>query len=66
MSDDLPSRIAEVTEQRAKAQADLDWADQQWRALIAAAAGSGVSVASIADAAGISRARVYQIRDGRR
>jgi hypothetical protein len=33
---------------------------------VRAALRAGVSAADVADAAGISRARVYQIRDGRR
>jgi len=67
MSEETLERIRELTEQRAKAQSDLDWADQQWRAFIAAIVKGGrVRVEDVAEAAGVSRARIYQIRDGRR
>jgi hypothetical protein len=41
-------------------------ADARWRAAIKAAVAVGERVTEIAAAAGISRDRVYQIRDGRR
>lgn len=59
-------RIAEATRERTQAQAELDRKDVQWRGLIAAAVKGGRPIAEIAEAAGISRQRVYQIRDGRR
>lgn len=63
---DTTERIAELTAQRDKMRADLEWTDLQWRGLIRAAAKGGQPVAEIAEAAGISKARVYQIRDDRR
>lgn len=63
---DTTERIAELTAERAEVADRLAWLDLQWRGMIRAAATGGQSAAAIADAAGISRARVYQIRDGRR
>lgn len=41
-------------------------AETDWRAAIQQAIARGARVVAIAEAAGISRERVYQIRDGRR
>lgn len=41
-------------------------AEAEWRASIRAALSDGQRVVDIAEAAGISRERVYQLRDGRR
>lgn len=41
-------------------------ADREWRAAIRAALTDGQRVVDVAEAARISRERVYQIRDGRR
>lgn len=63
---DLLVDVYEATEvKRAAAETATD-ADREWRAAIRAALASGQRVADVADAAGISRERVYQIRDGRR
>jgi hypothetical protein len=40
--------------------------DTAWRYMIRAALADGVPVVEVAELTGISRARVYQIRDGRR
>lgn len=66
LSPETLDRIRELTEQRARADADYAWADQQWRAFIQALASNGQRVVEIAEAADITPARVYQIRDGRR
>lgn len=52
----------------AKANVELagEEADRVWREAIRAAVAAGERVVEIAEAAGISRDRVYQIRDGRR
>ena len=52
----------------AKAQADAEAArqDRAWRAALQGAMHAGGSATRLAAAAGISRERVYQIRDGRR
>lgn len=55
--------VREATEQRER----LSDVEQHWRATIRAAADDPATrVVDIAKAAGISRERVYQIRDGRR
>jgi hypothetical protein len=43
-----------------------DAADAEWRGLIREACEHDITAARIAEAAGISVPRVYQIRDGRR
>jgi hypothetical protein len=58
--------VASATEAKRVADSDADEADRQWRAAIRAALAHGQRVVDIADAASISRERVYQIRDGRR
>jgi AcrR family transcriptional regulator len=60
------SRITVLSKMRTNAQEIAALADQEWRQGIVAALSDGMSVADIAAAAGISKARVYQIRDGRR
>lgn len=51
-----------LTEARERAQA----AEADWQAKIRIAVRQGIPVIEVAEAAGISRERVYQIRDGRR
>lgn len=58
--------VTEATLDLAEARAVLEEAEMQWRAAIRAAVGGGQRVVDVADAAGISRERVYQIRDRRR
>lgn len=55
-----------VTQQRADAQDMAAAADDAWRLLIRRSVNQGYSVSALADAAGVSRERIYQIRDGRR
>ncbi|MFE3059109.1 hypothetical protein [Nocardia sp. NPDC059239] len=60
-------QIADVTTRRTAARDAADAADEVFNAVIRAAAQSKrVGITAIAAAAGISRERVYQIRDGRR
>lgn len=59
-------RLRVVTQQRTEAQDMARAADDTWRALIRHGVSQGYGVTALADAAGISRERVYQIRDGRR
>lgn len=58
--------VQEATDKLAAARDALADADGRWRAAIRAALADGQRVVDIAEAAGISRERVYQIRDGRR
>lgn len=53
--------IWEAGQERARLRAAFDLGDAKWRALIASAVESGHRVADVAEAAGISRERVYQI-----
>lgn len=66
MSGDLVERIGEVSAEHAAAVEHAAWLDMQRRHLIKAALRSGRSATQIAEAARITRQRVYQIRDGRR
>lgn len=54
----------ELVRQATEKKAAIAAADLEWREAIKAAIAAGVRVADIAEAAGISRIRVYQIRDG--
>jgi AcrR family transcriptional regulator len=56
----------EEVRQATAAKAAATRAEGVWRATIQAAIRKGVRVADIAEAAGISAARVYQIRDNAR
>ncbi|HET6914885.1 MAG TPA: hypothetical protein VFH56_02230 [Acidimicrobiales bacterium] len=58
--------VYEATAELARLRNDVALAEQDWRAAIRAALADGQRVVDIAEAAGISRERVYQIRDGRR
>lgn len=55
-----------ATAAKAAADADAAAADQAWRKEIKDAVAHGFKVSVVAEAAGISVPRVYQIRDGRR
>ena len=57
--------LAAVTARRARMAADMAWLDQEWRQLVAQAMQDGYSAVAVAKAAGVSRPRVYQIRDGK-
>lgn len=58
--------VINATANKANAELDAEEADRAWRDAIRAAVSAGERVVEIAEAAGISRDRVYQIRDGRR
>jgi len=58
--------ITEATEAKRSADETAADADRTWRAAIRNALADGQRVVDVAEAAGISRERVYQIRDGRR
>lgn len=53
-------------EERRRIEQALDDSDEKLRTLVVAAFGLGLSVRPIMDATGLSKSRVYQIRDGRR
>jgi hypothetical protein len=59
------NHLADVSARRARMHADIKWTDEEWLQLVRAAVEAGQSVGQIAEAAGISRPRVYQIRDGK-
>lgn len=66
MTDADIARVAEMSAARTKAE-DAAWqAKQDWESAIRWAIHRGHPVSAIATAARISKARVYQIRDGRR
>lgn len=56
----------EVVRQATAKKAEIEAADREWRDAIRAAIAAGERVVDIAAAAGVTRDRVYQIRDGRR
>lgn len=58
--------VADATESKRRADEAAADADRAWRAAIRAALADGQRVVDIAETAGVSRERVYQIRDGRR
>jgi hypothetical protein len=59
--------VEQATHSRAQAQAELDRCDTAWRQAVAdAMRATGVPRRQIAAQAGISEARAYQVRDGRR
>lgn len=63
---DYEQIVKHVTFAREKAQIEYERQDTAWRAIIRHAMHDGASATALAKAAGITRARVYQIRDGRR
>lgn len=65
MSDWL-ERLTNATAQRETAQKQAQRYDERWRELIRSGLSAGVRAEDVARAAKITRARVYQIRDGRR
>jgi hypothetical protein len=58
--------VAAATEAKRLADETAADADREWRTTIRAALSDGQRAVDIAEAAGISRERVYQIRDDRR
>lgn len=65
MAGPLDSLIA-ATAAKATADADADAADAVWRKEIKEAIAHGFKIAVIAEAAGVSTTRVYQVRDDKR
>src|SRR5690554_5316390 len=65
-STDWVGLVRAVTGKRAAAQSELKRQNTAWRRVISDAMRADVSRQSIADAAGVTVARLYQIRDGRR
>lgn len=57
--------LVEATAAKAAADRDAAAADQTWRTAIQEAVGHGFKTTLIAEAAGVSVARIYQIRDAR-
>jgi hypothetical protein len=66
MERDPLAGVQEATERLSLLRGETDRAEQNWRAAIRAALAAGVPVVDLADTAGVSRARIYQIRDDRR
>ncbi|OHV03720.1 hypothetical protein [Mycobacterium talmoniae] len=66
MSDQLLERIKRVSARRIRAQSAIKKADAELRGLVREAFAAGHTAQAIADSAGLSAPRVYQIRDGRR
>jgi hypothetical protein len=66
VSGDPIDRIRKASAERGEAADRAARADMFWRWEIERQVKAGVPVAQIAEAAGISRQRVYQIRDGKR
>lgn len=58
--------VRETTQRRAAAEQHAEAAIRDQTAAIQAAIAAGVSTLDLAEEAGMSRARIYQIRDGRR
>lgn len=59
--------VEEVTRSRARARAEMDRRETNWRRAVAnAMRAEGVNRRQVAETAGITIRRAYQIRDGRR
>lgn len=58
--------VEHVTFARSRAEAEFARQDTSWRTVIGNAMRDGDSATALARAAGVSRERVYQLRDGRR
>jgi hypothetical protein len=58
--------LIEATAAKATADRDADAADQIWREEIRQAIAHGFKIAVIAEAAGVTTTRIYQIRDNTR
>jgi hypothetical protein len=63
---DMIAEVRAITLDRANAIAMTEDLEQQWQATIRRAVARGARVVDVAEAAEITRGRVYQIRDGRR
>lgn len=64
--DGMLDELTDASSAREKAISVMEEADAEWRSTIRRAIEMRVPVTQIAAATGISRERVYQIRDGRR
>jgi hypothetical protein len=59
--------VEQVTRSRARARAEMDGCETNWRRVVAdAMRAEGVNRRLVAEAAGVTVRRAYQIRDGRR
>lgn len=58
--------IEQATDLLTAHRAATEQAERDWRKAITDALAAGESATVVAEAAGISRARVYQLRDGKR
>jgi hypothetical protein len=59
--------VEEVTRSRAQARAEMDRRETNWRQVVAdAMRAEGVNRRLVAETAGVTVRRAYQIRDGRR
>jgi AcrR family transcriptional regulator len=58
--------IRRATNKLADAREREQEAEAEWQLKIRIAVGQGMPVADVANAAGVSKARIYQIRDRRR
>lgn len=63
---DAPRIVTHITFERAQADTEYQRQDGAWRTMIRDAMLDGGSATTLAQAANLSRERVYQIRDGRR
>lgn len=59
-------RIERATTDLAALRAATETAELAWRKTITDALAAGESATAVAETAGVSRARVYQLRDGKR
>lgn len=66
MDQELLALISRAAKLRERHRGAYDAADAEWRTLIREACEHDITAARIAEAAGISVPRVYQVRDGRR
>jgi hypothetical protein len=63
---DQLARIRDAAKQRESRRVEFDAVDAELRRLIREGFEQGISGEQLAEAAGLSLSRVYQIRDGRR
>lgn len=66
MGRDPLADVHEATDVLTKLREATEAAEREWRKAIRRALAAGVPVADLADTAGVTRARIYQIRDDRR
>jgi hypothetical protein len=59
--------VEQATRNRARARAEMDRCEANWRRAVAdAMRAEGINRRLVAETAGVTEARAYQIRDGRR